>query len=140
MIKDIKSIFCTEEIYSIYSGCMYEPTFEKFNAKAVNYQNDSSVSLYGYFKNEKIVGIIATKEKGEQIEVLGISVDIKERYFGIGTRLIEYIRDTSTKPIIAETDSNAVMFYKKCGFDIEEKVVSKSNVSYNRYVCTLNYK
>ena len=30
--------------------------------------------------------------------------------------------------------------YKKYGFDIEEKIVSKSNISYSRYVCTLNYK
>ena len=30
MIKNIKDILCSEEIYNIYSACMFEPTFDKF--------------------------------------------------------------------------------------------------------------
>ena len=140
MIKSIKDILCTQEIYDIYSACMFEPTFDKFRIKTEQMQNDSSVSVYGYFLNEKIIGVISTQETDETVQIIGIAVDIKERHSGIGTKLIDYVKDKSSKPIIAETDSDAVMFYKKYGFDIEEKIVSKSNISYSRYVCTLNYK
>lgn len=138
MIKNIKDILCTQEIYNIYSACMFEPTFNKFKVKTEKMQNDSSVSVYGYFLNGKIIGVISTQETDKVVEIIGIAVDSKKRHSGIGTKLIDYVKDESPKPIIAETDNDAVMFYKKCGFDIEEKIVSKSNVSYRRYVCTLN--
>ena len=140
MIKNIKNILCTEEIYNIYSACMFEPTFDKYKLKTEQMQNNSSVCVYGYFLNEKIIGIISTQETDKVIEIIGIAVDIKERHSGVGTNLIDYVKDKTQKPIIAETDSDAVMFYKKYGFHIEEKNVSKSNISYSRYVCTLNYK
>ena len=138
MIKNIKDILCTQEIYNIYSACMFEPTFNKFKVKTEKMQNDSFVSVYGYFLNGKIIGVISTQETDKVVEIIGIAVDSKKRHSGIGTKLIDYVKDKSPKPIIAETDNDAVMFYKKCGFDIEEKIVSKSNVSYSRYVCTLN--
>ena len=140
MIKNIKDILCSEEIYNIYSACMFEPTFDKFKLKTEQMQKDSSVSVYGYFSNEKIIGVISTQETDKTVEIIGIAVDTKERHSGIGTKLIDYLKDKSQKPITAETDIDAVIFYKKCGFDIEEKIVSKSNISYSRYVCTLNYK
>ncbi len=140
MIKNIKDIFCTEEIYVIYSSCMFEPTFDKFKIKVQQMQRDASVSMYGYFLNEKIIGVISIQETDKTVEIIGIAVDTKERYSGVGTKLIDYVKDKSQKRIIAETDSDAINFYKKCGFNIEEKTVSKTNVSYSRYVCTLNSK
>lgn len=137
MIKDIKDFLCTEEVYNIYSACMFEPTFEKFKTKVAKMQNDFSVSAYGYFLNETIIGIIATQENNDVVEIIGIAVDSQKRHFGIGTKLIDYISKKYEKKIIAETDSEAVMFYKKCGFDIKENIVSKSDISYSRYVCTL---
>ncbi len=137
MIKNIKDILCTEEIYIIYSACMFEPTFDKFKIKAEQMQNNSSVSVYGYFFNEKIIGVISTQETDKTVEIIGIAVDTEERHSGIGTKLIDYIKDKSSKPIIAETDIDAVIFYKKYGFNIKEIIVSKSNFSYSRYVCTL---
>ena len=140
MIKNIKDILCTQEIYNIYSACMFNPTFDKFKLKTEQMQNDSSVCVYGYFLNDKIIGVISTQETDKTVEIIGIAVVTKERHSGIGTKLIDYLKDKSQKPITAETDIDAVIFYKKCGFDIEEKIVSKSNISYNRYLCTLNYK
>lgn len=140
MIKNIKDILCAEEIYNIYSACMFEPTFDKFKLKTEQMQNDSSVYVYGYFLNEEIVGVISLKENDKAVEIIGIAVDIKERHSGVGTKLIDYVKDKIQKPIIAETDGDAVVFYKKYGFNIKEKIISKSNISYIRYVCTLNFK
>ncbi len=40
MIKNIKDILCTQEIYDIYSACMFEPTFDKFKIKAEQLATD----------------------------------------------------------------------------------------------------
>ncbi len=138
MIKDIKSIFSTIEVYTVYSACMFEPTYEKFKAKARSFQKDSSVSVYGFFDGESIIGVIATRENKETIEIIGISVVNKARNTGAGTKLIDYIRKSNDKQIIAVTDRDAVGFYKKYGFRINEQTVSKSCETYTRYVCCLN--
>ncbi|MBQ7038302.1 MAG: GNAT family N-acetyltransferase [Clostridia bacterium] len=138
MIKDIKSIFSNIEVYTVYSACMFEPTYEKFKAKARSFQKDSSVSIYGFFDGESIIGVIATRENKETIEIIGISVDNKDRNAGLGTKLIDYIRGNTDKQIVAETDCDAVGFYKKYGFHINEYTVSKSGEAYTRYLCWLN--
>lgn len=137
MIKNIKDILCSEEIYNIYSACMFEPTFDKFKIKAEQMQNDSSVFVHGYFLNRKIVGVISTQETDKTVEIIGIAIDTKERNSGIGTKLIDYVRKNTVKQITAETDSDAVGFYKKYGFDINEHIVSKMDKTYIRYFCSL---
>lgn len=137
MIKDIKNIFSTKEVYNVYSACMFKPTYEKHKANSLSFQNDSSVSIYGYFYENSIVGTIVIKETENVIEIIGISVVKKERNSGIGTKLIDYIRENTVKQIIAETDNDAVGFYKKYGFDIKEHIVSKVNETYIRYLCSL---
>jgi len=138
MIRDIKSIFSNTEIYTIYSACMFEPTYEKFKEKARSFQMDSSVSVYGKFEADSVVGVIATQENEVAVEIIGISVDEKVRNTGIGTKLIDYIRKNIDKQIVAVTDRDAVGFYKKYGFYINEELVSKSGETFNRYVCRLN--
>ena len=49
--------------------------------------------MYGYFLNEKIVGVISTQETDKVIEIIGIAVDIKERHSGVGTNLIDYVKE-----------------------------------------------
>ena len=95
MIKNIKDILCSEEIYNIYSACMFEPTFDKFKLKTEQMQKDSSVSVYGYFSNEKIIGVISTQETDKTVEIIGIAVDTKKRHSGIGTKLIDYVKDNT---------------------------------------------
>ena len=67
MIKNIKDLLCAQEIYDIYSACMFEPTFDKFKIKAQQMQNNFSVFVYGYFLNEKIIGVISTQETDKSV-------------------------------------------------------------------------
>ena len=137
-IKNIKPNFCTEEIYNIYSACMFNPTFEKFKTKAEEYQNNAATEIYGYFESNKIIGVIVTEESESQIEIIGIAVDNNKQKQGVGTKLIDFIRTKTKKQIFAETDTDAVGFYKKYGFSIEEKTVSKNDDTFTRYLCYLN--
>ena len=135
MIKDIKNSFCSFEVYNIYSACMYEPSFEKFKAKALSFLT-SDFSLCGYFCEDILTGVIVTKETNDLIEIVGIAVKETDRKKGVGTKLIDYIKKNSNKPIFASTDCDAVGFYKKYGFAVKEHTVSEGSGAYTRYNCS----
>lgn len=138
MIKDIKHRFAAADVYTIYSACMFKPTYEKFKTKARSFENDSSISIYGYFVGKSVVGVIVTQENDKTVEIIGISVDDTVRNTGVGTNLIDYIRKNTDKQLVAETDCSAVGFYEKYGFQTTEYAVSKSGETYTRYWCRLN--
>ena len=136
MIKDIKNTFCSLEVYNIYSACMYEPTFDKFKTKAELF-SAPTFSLLGYYCKDTLIGVIVTKEKEDLVEIVGIAVKETARKNGVGTKLIDYIRETSNKPLFASTDCCAVSFYKKYGFNIKKHTVSGNSETYTRYGCLL---
>ncbi len=137
MIKDIKNNFCSMEVYNIFSACMYEPTFNKFKAKAQLF-SAPTFSLFGYYCKDVLTGVIVTKEKEDLVEIVGIAVKETSRKKGVGTKLIDYIRETSNKPIFASTDCYAVNFYKKYGFNIKKHTISGNSETYTRYDCSLS--
>lgn len=71
-----------------------------------------------YLEEEKIVGFISIIED-EFIGALFIDVNYQGR--GVGTKLIEFVKDKYVKLSLAVyVDNNkAVEFYKRCGFVIE---------------------
>jgi ribosomal protein S18 acetylase RimI-like enzyme len=62
-------------------------------------------------------GIIVFKIKDKVATILDIAVKPEYQGKGIGSKLIDYIfNQFSANKIIAETDDDAVEFYKKYGF------------------------
>lgn len=138
-VKNIANRFATNEVYSIFSACMYLPTWEKFCDKALEFLSDKSVHIFGYTENNCILGICVVKCKEEgTAEVKGIAVDLLSRNQGIGQKLIQHIyKKLQIKCLTAETDDDAVAFYRKCGFDIVKTTRNYEEINYTRYVCTL---
>lgn len=55
----------------------------------------------------------------EEITILDIAVDKTQQRNGIGKKLINFVLDNyKRKILIAETDGDAVDFYRKCGFQV----------------------
>lgn len=103
---------------------MYMPTEEKLNSLAQKY--------------DMIKGTIILKSiAGSEYEILGIATDEAYRKKGVASKLISFSAKALRCSIIkAETDDDAVGFYRKCGFQIDslgEKYPGKV-----RYLCTLN--
>ena len=64
-----------------------------------------------------------------------IAVNSNFRGKGIGSKLVRFIFEQfEVNKIIAETDDDAVMFYKRCGFETD-KIGTKFDT--NRYRCQL---
>ena len=132
-IIDVKESLCNKSVYSLLAPSVFNPTPERLLSRAEKYQADDTVKVYAYSENGEYKGIIAFKIKEQTAEILGIAVKPEYQGKGIGSRLINYIfSQFAVNKVTAETDDDAIGFYKKYGFavaDINNKYDTK------RYVC-----
>ena len=132
-IIDVKESLCNKSVYSLLAPSVFNPTPERLLSRAEKYQADDTVKVYAYSENGEYKGIIAFKIKEQTAEILGIAVNPEYQGKGIGSRLINYIFSKfAVNKVTAETDDDAIGFYKKYGFavaDINNKYDTK------RYVC-----
>ena len=127
------------QTYDIYKHCMYMPTKEKFCKKAADFQNDQTIRIFACFMQMQLVGIIVLSLDGyNRAEIVGIAVDPKHRHQGIGSfmlnRVQKKLRITS---LYAETDQDAVDFYRKNSFRITAFSRHYNDKTVTRYQCEL---
>lgn len=125
--------------YEIYKHCMFMPTKEKFSKKIDIFLDDNSVKVFACFNQGKMEGVIVVSF-GEQhnVEIIGIAVDMSARGKGNGSYMInQVVNDYSLLYVYAETDNDAVGFYRKNGFCITEFSEIYDNKTVIRYKCEL---
>ena len=90
----------------------------KVDQEYENYLNSLNRQLYSFELEGEIVGCIGIEFSSIiECEIKHIAVSSVQRGKGIGSKMINYI--TEQYPIIsAETDNDAVGFYRDFGFDI----------------------
>lgn len=137
MIESIKHIFLSEKVYKIYSRCMYMPTYEKFVATAKAYMQDNTINMYGFYRQGVLAGVIVVKkQENNNVEIMGIAVAQAFQNNHIGKQLIAYVINTNNSvELFAQTDDDAVLFYKKCGFKIESFYKTYGKTKCKRYQC-----
>ena len=125
--------------YEIYKHCMFMPTEEKFNNKVDLFLNDNSVKIFVCFEQDKIVGIMVVSFKEQKkIEIIGIAVDVSTRGKGIGSYMInQVINNYGLLSVYAETDNDAVGFYRKNDFNIMAFSETYDGATVIRYKCEL---
>ncbi len=127
------------QTYEIYKYCMFMPTEEKFNIKVNQYLNDNSVKIFACFSHGKIVGVMVVSfTEQNKLEVLGIAVDLSVRGKGVGSYMItQVINNCGLLSVYAETDNDAVGFYRNYGFRIVEFSKTYNGEPVVRYKCEL---
>lgn len=135
-IQRIKEI-SDQEVYQFLSYCM-SPKPERIIHECKNYKTLKNRELYGiYFENE-LTGIIGLIHHTLETELKHIAVHPNHGNKGLGSKLIEEIQKlTSSAPIIAETDREAVNFYKKNGFIITS--LGEKYPGVERFKCIYNF-
>ncbi|MBR7133050.1 MAG: GNAT family N-acetyltransferase [Clostridia bacterium] len=139
-LKELKHKNDILQTYEIYKHCMFMPTEEKFNNKVDLFLTDNSVKIFACFEQDKILGIITVSfiEKKE-IEIIGIAVDASARGKGIGSYMInQVVNNYDLLYVYAETDNDAVGFYRNNGFCITEFSKTYGAETVVRYKCELN--
>ena len=127
------------QTYEIYKHCMFLPTEEKFNIKANQYLNDDSVKIFACFSQGKVVGVMVVSfTEQKKLEVLGIAVELSVRGKGVGSYMItQVINNYGLLSVYAETDNDAVGFYRNYGFSIVASSETYGDETVVRYKCEL---
>ena len=135
-IIDVKESLCDKSVYSLLAPSVFNPTPERLLSRAEKYQADDTVKVYAYSENGEYKGIIVFKIKEQTAEILDIAVILEYQGNGIGSRLIDYIFTRfAVNKITAETDDDAIGFYKKYGFTVGDITVK---FDAKRYTCVKN--
>ncbi|MBR6020283.1 MAG: GNAT family N-acetyltransferase [Lachnospiraceae bacterium] len=128
----------SEAAYRLYAPCMYEPTYEKYVAEMEQFSATPATEIYVYRTVNYTVGMLVFRRKGTEAEIEGIAVDPVCRVCGIGRKMITSAAQLAgITAWYAETDADAVEFYSRSGFAVEEEVKEYPNGTVTRYHCRL---
>ena len=123
------------KLYEVYKHCMYMPTQEKFNKKVETFFKDDSIKIFACLYNDEIKGVIVVSfTEDHKAEIVGISVDESVRNKGIGSFMMKELPADS---LYAETDDDAVGFYRKNGFAVTKFLENYDGETVTRYKCEL---
>lgn len=131
--RDIKDSLCDKSIYYLLAPSVFNPTPERLLSRVEKYQANDKTKAHAYSENGEYKGIVVFEIKDNTAEILDIAVKPECQGKGIGSKLIDYIFSLfSIDKITAETDDDAIGFYKKYGFTVTDKKLNRGTI---RYVC-----
>lgn len=121
----------------LLSYIQYRPTPEKSAALASAYRAAPDVQALACVVNGRAVGLIVVRRCPEGgCEILRIGVDPSQRRHGIGAALVAFAaRRLAKGELRAETDGDAVGFYRACGFSVVS--LGEKYPGCVRYLCRL---
>lgn len=130
---NVKASLFDYEILALMKPSVYDPTPERLKSRAEKYSADKNIFVYACKIDGVYAGIVVLKTENGTAEILDIAVNPKYRKKGIGKSLIDFILNQfPVDTITAETDNEAVEFYKRCGFDVIGFGMKCNN---KRYIC-----
>jgi ribosomal protein S18 acetylase RimI-like enzyme len=109
-----------EKICQLLALTVGNPTKEKLDEVINNYAHDPRFTLFGCIDPlDHLLAIIGIERTREGISIKHLAVSPATKYLGIGKWMLdELIKETNASYIYAETDDDAVGFYRKFGFKI----------------------
>lgn len=136
VIVDVKESLFDPEVLALLAPSIYNPTPERLKNRAEKYSADKNIFVYACKKAGIYVGIVVLGTENYTAEILDIAVKPEYRKHGIGRNLIDFIfTQFPVDTITAETDNDAVGFYKKCGFALTPTTAVEDTA---RYFCKLS--
>ena len=135
-ICDIKEIITEPDILKLLAPSVYNPTEERLLNRAKKYQEDEETNVYVYKEDNEYKGIVVFEIFDSTATILDIAVNPEHQGKGIGSKLIDFIFNSfNVNNITAETDDDAIGFYKKYGFTVAD---TKVEFDTKRYTCVKN--
>lgn len=115
----MQEITSTHPDLSVRVLLSYATSLDKVDTAYSTYLNSPNQHLFAYIKENVTVGCIGIEINGMDCEIKHIAVAPQERGRGVGSSMIHYlIEKCDLNSITAETDDDAVEFYRKVGFRI----------------------
>src|SRR6266487_4923425 len=120
IVADMLSYLDAPPVRALLASTMGNPTPEQLDQVCTDYRTIPSYLFLGYQRKGVIIGCIGLQLsfRGSTI-IRAIAVAPTYRGQGIGSRLFRQSIETfSLTNLVAETDLDAVEFYRTCGFTI----------------------
>ncbi len=139
-IRNVRDEFNSHEVFEFYSDCMYMSNWKSFTQLAYKYIKRKDIYIYGYLIDQQIVGTIVVEIHSDRTaQIKGIAVNSKNRRHGIGKSLVDYVcHSLLITHLYAETDDDAVEFYRHCQFETENFIKEYESGECKRYKCILS--
>ena len=127
------------EAAALLAESIGNPTARKLEELIESCTQDDYPALWIASSSDRTIGVLRLDARGPSTcTITHIAVLLELRGQGIGRKLIEIIRDDlNFKCAEAETDDDAVSFYKSCGFKIEPLGVNRYGIQ--RYKCVTRF-
>ncbi|MBR5419844.1 MAG: GNAT family N-acetyltransferase [Lachnospiraceae bacterium] len=117
---------------------MYQAAFDEYKKVIAQYASDPDVKIFVCTETGIKAGMLVLREADETPEIIGIAVSASMRGRGIGTYMIRQLMESEHfEKVKAQTDDDAIGFYRKCGFSEEMLMVEYPDGRSRRYNCTL---
>ena len=120
MFESIKNRLNNPKVRHLFGTLGEEYTEAIIDMKLAQYHDDAAYSIYGWLEQDEILGICGFVFRDDCIYIHDLAVDEDVRGRGIGSAMIAVLQEKFTLPITAETDDEAVEFYRKIGFDVSD--------------------
>jgi len=133
MFINIKNQISNPEIRKVLAACVWDNSEKGMDKVEDDYKRRDDWQIYGWSEDGKIVGVCGFEVHSDWLEILHIATCESARGRGIGRLIIAELQERYSMNIEAETDDDAVDFYRKCGFEATE--IRKYDV--RRWACVL---
>ena len=122
--------------YAIWRDCLYETGCGAYLHRLRTLAAEPEVSFLLCRMDGALVGVLALRQlPGARAEVAALAVGVRFRRQGVGRFLLRAALD-GQRSLCAQTDGDAVGFYRRCGCRIE-KLPRDNPALAQRYRCTL---
>ncbi len=135
---DSKNHLHDQQILDVLAYSLYMPAEEKLRSLADTYASDPHIRVFSCADNGCVMGVIVLKCRTmPAAEIVHIAVSPAFRGRGVGSSLVSFaVSRLGCCKVRAETDEEAVGFYRRHGFDAES--LGEKHPGHIRYSCTLN--
>jgi len=135
LLIDVKEKLDREDIVELLEYSVF-PDPDAVQEAVKSYKENRDLYLYGLESEEEIVGIIGFEIRdGGELIVRHLAVKPDARGLGFGRGLIlETILMKQPSKIVAETDEDAVDFYRAIGFEVVS--LGEKHPGVERFICT----
>ena len=118
------------DVFNKYEAVNYPETGkEAFHQAICSAEYLDMLTAYGAFDDEKLIGIIATRNAGAHIALFFVHGDYHRQ--GIGTALFkECLKDNAKKQITVNSSEYALDVYKKLGFIQMDSLKEEDGIRY----------
>ena len=137
MLTNITDKLNCPVVRQVLSQCLFDSSPPGINAALTKYPGEI---FYGWIEDDKTLGVCGVLVDSNKLEICHIAVAENARGKGIGKAMVRALDGKYNTTIEAETDDDAVGFYRKCGFETTKMYKEYSGQKYRRWMCKFKNK